>query len=293
MGGRFVRRVRRYQFGVHDLKLVRDVAGKRGVVEGSQDDFVVVKVGGTADITSGRLGSDIRELVAAGLRVVVAHGGGDELTAWRRSRRRPTAWRDGLRVTDDQTRDDAVLVFRGIVAPAIVSALQRAGVSAIGLSGPDGGLVRVRRASPVLGWVGQVRAINTRVLQDLTSAGHVPVVSPLGVDGKGQIYNVNGDDIAAAIARATQAKALVFLTDVDGVCNEAGSVISELDPSTARQLLRSGVVSGGMVPKVRAALGLLSEVQFVCIVNGTRRHALHRALGPSGYGTRMSDIAPL
>ena len=202
-------------------------------------------------------------------------------------------WRDGLRVTDDQTRDDAVLVFRGIVAPAIVGALQREGVSAVGLSGPDGGLVRVRRASPGLGWVGRVRSIDTRILQDLTSAGHVPVVSPLGVDGKGQIYNVNGDDIAAAIAGATQAKALVFLTDVDGVRNEAGSVIDDLDPSTARVLVRSGVVSGGMVPKVRAALGLLSDVRFICIVNGTRPHALRRALGSDGYGTRMSDSAPL
>ena len=263
------------------------------MLDGASGEFVIVKVGGTADIASGRLAADIRELVNDGIRVVIAHGGGDELTKWRKSRRRPTVWHDGLRVTDDQTRDDAVLVFRGIVAPAIVGVLQRAGVSAVGLSGPDGGLVRVRRASPALGWVGRVRSVNTRILEDLTAAGHVPVVSPLGVDGNGQIYNVNGDDIAAAIACATQARALIFLTDVDGVRNKSGKVVGDLDPITARAMVRSGVVSGGMVPKVRAALGLLSEVRFVCIVNGTRPHALRRAMSSDGYGTRMSDRVPL
>ena len=257
------------------------------------EPVVVVKVGGTADVRAARIGSDIRDLLDEGIRVVVAHGGGDELTAWRKARRRRTLWRDGLRVTDDQTRDDAVLVFRGIVAPAIVGALQRAGVSAVGLSGPDGGVVRVRRASQKLGWVGRVQEINTRLLDDLTLAGYVPVVSPLGVDGRGSIYNVNGDDIAAAIAGATKAKALVFLTDVDGVRDATGSVIGDLDPRMARRLIRSGVVSDGMLPKVRAALRLLDDVHAVWIVNGTCPHALRKALDLSGGGTRILGRTPL
>ncbi len=255
--------------------------------------IVVVKVGGTADIKTARIGSDIRDLLDQGIRVVVAHGGGDELTAWRKARRRRTLWRDGLRVTDDQTRDDAVLVFRGIVAPAIVGALQRSGVSAVGLSGPDGGVVRVRRASRALGWVGRIKEINTGLLDDLTLSGHVPVVSPLGVDGRGSIYNVNGDDVAAAIAGATKAKALVFLTDVDGVRDANGSVINDLDPHVARRLIRDGVVSDGMLPKVRAALGLLADVHAVWIVNGRRPHALRRTLDLSGGGTRIWERTPL
>ena len=238
-------------------------------------------------MAAGRIGADVRTLVEKGVRVVIAHGGGDELTAWQRARKRKTTWHNGLRVTDDQTRDDAVLVFRGLVAPAVVGALQQAGVSAIGISGPDGGVVRVRRASPDLGWVGRVRTVNTRLLDDLTSGGHVPVVSPLGVDGSGALYNVNGDDVAGALAHATRAAALVFLTDVDGVKGVDGAVLAHLDPSGARRLIRDGVIAGGMVPKVRSAVALLGDVGRVCIANGSRRHALRRALDPAGGGTQV------
>ena len=245
-------------------------------------------------MAAGRIGADVHSLVDAGVRVVIAHGGGDELTAWQRARKRKTTWHNGLRVTDDQTRDDAVLVFRGLVAPAVVGVLQQAGVSAVGISGPDGGVVLVRRASADLGWVGEVRAVDTRLLDDLTGAGHVPVVSPLGVDGRGALYNVNGDDIAGALARATRAAALVFLTDVDGVKGVDGSVLAQLDPAGAERLIRDGVIGGGMMPKVGAAVALLGDVDSVCIANGSRRHALRRALDPVGGGTQvMAETASL
>lgn len=248
---------------------------------------MVVKIGGTADMAAGRIGADVRDLVDAGVRVVIAHGGGDELTAWQAARKRKTQWHNGLRVTDDQTRDDAVLVFRGLVAPAVVGALQQAGVSAVGISGPDGGVVGVRQASPELGWVGSVQTVNTAILDDLTSGRHVPVVSPLGVDDRGSIYNVNGDDIAGALARATRAAALVFLTDVDGVKGADGDVLAHLDPVGAERLIGDEVIAGGMVPKVRSAVALLGEVGRVCIANGSRRHALRRALDPDGGGTQV------
>ena len=239
-------------------------------------------------MAAGRIGADVRSLVEDGVRVVIAHGGGDELTAWQKARNRKAQWHNGLRVTDDQTRDDAVLVFRGLVAPAVVGTLQQDGVSAVGISGPDGGVVRVRRKSPHLGWVGEVRTVNTRLLDDLTAGGHVPVVSPLGIDDRGSLYNVNGDDIAGALARATQAAALVFLTDVDGVKGDDGEVLAHLDPVGAERLIRDAVIAGGMVPKVRSAAALLGEVGRVCIANGSRRHALRRALDPAGGGTQVS-----
>jgi acetylglutamate kinase len=251
--------------------------------------YVIVKIGGTADMAAGQIGADVGALVEHGVRVVIAHGGGDELTAWQAARKRKTTWHNGLRVTDDQTRDDAVLVFRGMVAPSVVGALQLDGVSAVGISGPDGGVVRVEQASPDLGWVGRVRTVNTRVLDDLTAGGHVPVVSPLGVDEHGSIYNVNGDDIAGALARVTRAAALVFLTDVDGVKGADGEVLAHLDPAGAERLIRDEVISGGMVPKVRSAAALLGEVGTVCIANGSRRHALRRALDPAGGGTQVKD----
>ncbi len=248
---------------------------------------MVVKIGGTADMAAGRVGTDVRALVDAGVRVVIAHGGGDELTAWQAARKRKTTWHNGLRVTDDQTRDDAVLVFRGLVAPAVVGALQQAGVSAVGISGPDGGVVGVQQASPELGWVGRVQTVNTTILDDLTSGGHVPVVSPLGVDDRGSLYNVNGDDIAGALASATRAAALVFLTDVDGVKGADGEVLAHLDPVGAERLIGDEVIAGGMVPKVRSAVALLGEVGRVCIANGSRSHALRRALDPTGGGTQV------
>ena len=238
-------------------------------------------------MAAGRIGADVRALVEAGVRVVIAHGGGDELTAWQAARKRKTTWHNGLRVTDDQTRDDAVLVFRGLVAPAVVGALQQAGVSAVGISGPDGGVVRVRQALPELGWVCRVQTVNAGILDDLTSRGHVPVVSPLGVDDGGSIYNVNGDDIAGALASATRAAALVFLTDVDGVKGADGEVLAHLDPGGAERLIGDEVIAGGMVPKVRSAVALLGEVGRVCIANGSRRHALRRALDPDGGGTQV------
>ena len=249
--------------------------------------YVVVKLGGTGDIDAGRVGLDISSLVEAGARVVVAHGGGDTLTAWMKSHERPSRWIDGLRVTDARTRDDAVMIYRGVVAPAVIGELVQAGVSAVGIGGPDGGVIRVRRRSPELGYVGAIRSVRMDLLEDLTTGGHVPVVSPLGLGPRGELYNVNGDDVAGAIARAARAAALVFLTDVDGVRDAEGRIIPLLDRRTARALIRRGVIAGGMLPKVRSALRLLRSVEAVVIANAAHAHVLRDALGAKQTGTRI------
>jgi len=249
--------------------------------------YVVVKVGGTADVARGRVASDVRALVASGARVVIAHGGGDALSAWLKERGRVSQFVDGLRVTDAATRDDAVLVYRGRVAPALIAYFVAAGVSAIGIGGADGGVVRVRRRAPALGFVGDVRAVRTDVLDQLTSAGHVPVVAPLGLGPRGELYNVNGDDIAAGLAKAVRADALVFLTDVEGVRGSDGQVIPELTAAAARALLARGVIGGGMQPKVRAAVRLLRSVGAVWITSGDAPHALRAALLDRRAGTRI------
>jgi acetylglutamate kinase len=248
---------------------------------------VVVKVGGTADVAKGRVGQDIRHLLSGGARVVVAHGGGDALTAWHEAQRRPTNWVDGLRVTDAQTRDDAVMIYRGVVAPAVVGELVSAGISAVGLGGVDGAAVRVRQRAPELGYVGDVHSVNTTLLDDLTSRGHVPVLSPLGLGPDGELYNVNGDDVAAGVGRAVHASALVFLTDVEGVGDAEGRVIPELSAQVASRLVNAGVISGGMVTKVRAAVGLLDAVDSVWIADGLHPHVLRRALIERRTGTRI------
>ena len=249
--------------------------------------YVVVKVGGTADVARGRVPQDVKQLVVAGARVVIAHGGGDALTEWLKERGRQSRWIDGLRVTDAATRDDAVLIYRGQVAPAVIAQFVAAGVSAMGIGGVDGGVVRVRQRAPELGYVGNVRSIDVGVLDTLTGAGCVPVVSPLGLGPHGEIYNVNGDDVAAGLAQAVSAQALVFLTDVAGVRDADGQVISELLAAQARALIRSGVIGGGMVPKVKASLRLLGRVGAVWITDGSQPHALRNALVDHRAGTRI------
>ncbi len=253
--------------------------------------YIVVKLGGTADMAAGRVGPDVRRLVEAGARVVVAHGGGDALSEWLRARGRQSRWIEGVRVTDAATRDDAVMIFRGVVAPAVVGRLGAAGVSAIGLAGPDGGLIRVRSRGPQFGFVGDVRRVNTELLDHLTAQGHVPVVAPLGLGPRQEIFNINGDDVAAALARAVRAAALVFLTDVDGVYDARGRLLRDLPAPAARALIRADVIQGGMLPKVRAALRLLPYIDTVWIANGARPNILRRALIDRRAGTRIVSSA--
>ena len=253
--------------------------------------YIVVKLGGTADMAAGRVGPDVRRLVEAGARVVVAHGGGDALSEWLRARGRQSRWIEGVRVTDAATRDAAVMIFRGVVAPAVVGRLAAAGVSAIGLAGPDGGLIRVRSRGPQFGFVGDVRRVNTELLDHLTAQGHVPVVAPLGLGPRQEIFNINGDDVAAALARAVRAAALVFLTDVDGVYDARGRLLRDLPAPAARALIRADVIQGGMLPKVRAALRLLPYIDAVWIANGARPNILRRALIDRRAGTRIVSSA--
>ena len=141
-----------------------------GAIENFRGRYVVLKVGGTADVQRGRIGADVRSLVEAGVRVVVAHGGGDALSAHLAQRGDTPTWIDGLRVTSAATRDAAVLVFRGIVAPALIGELVANGVSAVGVAGNDGDVIRVEQQSPALGFVGRVCEVRRALLDDLTAA---------------------------------------------------------------------------------------------------------------------------
>ena len=247
----------------------------------------MLKVGGTADVERGRIGSDVRALVAAGARVVIAHGGGDALSDYLAERGETPTWIDGLRVTSAATRDAAVTVFRGVVAPALIGELVANGVSAVGIAGNDGGVVRVERQSPALGYVGQVRQVRRGLLDDLTARGHVPTIAPLGLGPDGQIYNVNGDEIAGAVARAMRAEALLFLTDVPAVLDAHGEPIRDLPAARANALIAEGVIRDGMAPKVRAALDLLDAVDAVWITDGRRPHAIRQSLVEGAVGTRI------
>ncbi|HEX9710230.1 MAG TPA: acetylglutamate kinase [Candidatus Thermoplasmatota archaeon] len=262
-------------------------------------ETVVVKYGGHA-IAGGGLDAfahDVAYLVRADVRVVVVHGGGPEISEEMERAGLQPKFVNGHRVTDAQALEIAERVLHGRINRTIVSALEKAGCRAVGLSGRDGSLIRARYRRPKvtgpdgqettvdLGYVGDVDRVNTRLLALLQGGRYTPVIAPLGVTASGQGLNINADRVAGAIAGALKAVSCVFLTDVEGV------MMDPKDPATLQRQLRfrdveamvaSGVVSDGMVPKVKACLdALASGAHEARIAGAGNDHALLKALLPA------------
>jgi len=264
---------------------------------------VVLKYGGAAmaaaDLSDAVM-QDVVLLAQVGVRVVVCHGGGPEVSAMGKRLGLPTRFVDGLRVTDDDTMRVAQQVQIGGVSRDILAGITRHGGRAIGLSGHDcGGFLRAtpRRhtdretGAPVdLGRVGDVRAVHSDVLIHLLDAGLTPVISPVAVDHDQRSLNVNADSVATAVASALGAARLVFLTDVDGIHGPDGAPASQVTPATLRRWIADGVVSGGMIPKAEACLSAHDAgVEAVTVADGRVPHALLRELlTDAGIGTQLA-----
>lgn len=257
---------------------------------------VAVKVGGSVldDGMPGGLPQDLALLHRAGIRTVVVHGGGAEVDRVLRSMGRSPAFVDGLRVTDDPTMEAVEMVLSGRVNKEVVRLLEQTGIGAAGVSGADGGLLRVRPHPDAdrIGRVGRVERVDASLLETLLDAGFLPVVSPVGADRDGRCHNVNADAAAAAAAAALGAEKLVLATDVEGILRAVDGeteLVSELDPGEARELVREGVVSSGMVPKVRACLSALEDgVRSAHVVGVESPHAvLRELLTERGVGTMI------
>lgn len=226
---------------------------------------VVVKIGGAALDDAGvvrKCAHAIVDLAGDGHQVAVIHGGGGELTRTMDRLGKKSEFINGLRVTDAETRDMALMVLAGMVNKKLVSAIGAAGKPAIGLCGGDGGMVRARKKESNgadLGFVGEICAVETRWIEAIWSQGGIPVISSLAVGSLGEYYNVNADQMAAACAVGFQASALIFLTDVAGVKDAEGMVIPWLDLSQVARLVQSSVVQGGMLPKLEACRHALSK----------------------------------
>jgi acetylglutamate kinase len=230
-----------------------------GTVNGNIAMTRVIKIGGNEMNAPGfleELARRVAGLAGAGESLVLVHGGGQEIAALQ-SRLGITPIKvDGLRVTDAESLAVAQMVLSGHTNKAIVRALLEAGVDAVGLSGIDGGLLRCRKKahpSVDLGLVGDITTVRAELLAQLTALGFLPVVSPISLGEDGQTYNVNADEAAAAIAQALGAAALDFVSNVPGVLN-GGRLVLALTPTWAEALIRDGVITGGMIPKTRAAL---------------------------------------
>ncbi|EKU71690.1 acetylglutamate kinase [Selenomonas sp. F0473] len=267
---------------------------------------VVVKYGGNAMIDE-RLKENVMRDVAlmkyVGIRPILVHGGGPEITDFLKRVGKETTFVSGLRVTDEETVEIAEMVLVGKLNSEIVSLLNLRGVRAVGLSGKDAGLIRVRRKHAVvyeegtarsvdIGLVGEVTAIDTEIIIDLLNRGYVPVISPIGMGERGESYNINADDVAAEIAGALRAEKLLLLTDVEGVYRDAAdrdSLISQLHFAEAKEYIRSGVIAGGMIPKVQACLRALEAgAHKTHIVDGRLAHSIILEIFTShGIGTMV------
>jgi acetylglutamate kinase len=217
---------------------------------------------------SQRLAEIIAAQAKAGTKPILVHGGGKEITELSSALNIKTEFIDGLRVTAAPARDVALMVLSGVANKRMVAHILRAGANAVGLSGVDGGLIRVERINPALHFVGQPVEVNTALLSLLLNQNFVPVINPMSVDAGFEICNVNADHAAGAIAVALNARMLTFITNVPGVYNAAQSLISNLSATAAKALIADGTVNGGMIPKVRTCLEAIDNgVSLVRITN--------------------------
>ena len=254
---------------------------------------VVIKYGGNAMVSS-----ELKELVMIdtvllwliGVKVVLVHGGGPELSDLMTRLGKQPEFVDGLRVTDKETVDLAQMVLAGKINKSLVNFLEQIGGKAMGISGIDGKLIEAKMKDVRLGYVGDITNINIQPVTDLLENGYIPVISTIGCDREGNVYNINGDTAAAHIAGALKAKRLLMLTDIAGVLknkDDPSSLIPELTVSEAKGLFGTGTISGGMVPKVECCIEAIEHgVRKVVILDGRVPHAiLLELLTEEGSGT--------
>jgi acetylglutamate kinase len=250
-------------------------------------EILVLKLGGT---TLAEQQHVLAEVAAVTRRrpVVIVHGGGKRMTEWLDRLGVPTRFEAGLRVTDARSLEVAAAVLRGVVNSEVVTALRDLGVDAVGLSGVDGGLLIGERV-PGMGLVAHVVGITRGLLDAILVGGQVPVVAPLARDEEGLVCNVNADDAAAGLSAGLGARQLVLMTDVDGIRGPDGARIATLTAAEADALIEGGTISGGMVPKVRAALtGIAAPGAEAVICDAAAPEALARALADPAFGTRIT-----
>jgi acetylglutamate kinase len=261
---------------------------------------VVVKYGGNALAgTSDRdaltlFAEDIVLMRLVGMRPVVVHGGGPQISELMSRLGKQTEFRNGLRVTDAETVDIARMVLIGQVNPQIVGAINVHGNYAVGLSGEDAGLIRATARDPELGFVGDVAAINPDVLDRLLDDEFIPVIATIGTDGAGQSYNINADTVAGAIAESLGAEKLVYLTDIEGLRRQVDDPTSLIRQTTADELsglIDDGTIAGGMIPKVDSCIhAVRNGVSNAHILDGRIAHVLLLEIFTDrGIGTMVSS----
>ena len=259
-------------------------------------EIVVIKYGGNAMVNEQlkqQVMEDIALLWLIGVKVVLVHGGGPEISETMKKLGKEAVFVDGLRVTDKETVDIVQMVLAGKVNKTLVNLLQMKGGHAVGVSGIDGGIIEAKVKDERLGFVGEITKIRTQPITDLLEKNYIPVVSTVASDREGAVYNINGDTAAAYIAGALGAQSLIMMTDIAGILKDKDdptTLIPKVTVSEAKALYDEGVISGGMIPKVDCCIEALEKgVQNVTIMDGRVPHSiLMELLTDEGAGTMVT-----
>ncbi len=258
-------------------------------------EIIVVKYGGNAMINESlkeQVMEDVALLSLIGVKVVLVHGGGPEISETMAKLGKKAEFVDGLRVTDRETVDIVQMVLAGKINKTLVNLLQKKGGNAMGICGIDGRLIEAKMKDERLGYVGKITKVNIEAVTDLLEKGYIPVISTIGCDGDGNVYNINGDTAAGFVAGALGAKRLIMMTDIAGVLKDKDdptTIIPEITVSEAKKLYENGVISGGMIPKVDCCIEAIEHgVKKVIIMDGRIPHAiLMELLTDEGAGTMV------
>ena len=258
--------------------------------------IVVIKYGGNAMVNEQlkeQVMEDIALLWLIGVKVVLVHGGGPEISQTMKKLGKEAVFVDGLRVTDKETVDIVQMVLAGKVNKSLVNLIQMKGGHAVGLSGIDGGIIEAVTKNEALGYVGEITKIRTQPITDLLEKNYIPIISTVASDRQGNVYNINGDTAAAFIAGALGAERLIMMTDIAGILmdkDDPSTLIPHVSVEEAKKLYESGVVSGGMIPKVDCCIEALEHgVKKVVIMDGRIPHSiLMELLTDEGAGTMVT-----
>lgn len=255
--------------------------------------ILVVKYGGNAMISEElkeSVMSDIILLSTIGIKVVLVHGGGPEITGMLNKIGKKSEFVNGLRVTDKETADVVQMVLAGKINKSLVNLLCARGGKAIGLSGSDGGMIKAKPKAVELGYVGEITEINVQPILDVIEMGYIPVVSTVGFDDEGNTYNINADTVAAGIAGRLKAESLISMTDIAGILrdkDDPATLISKIFVEDAPKLMDEGIISGGMIPKVQCCVDAINlGVRKVFVIDGRIPHSIIiEVLTDEGIGT--------
>lgn len=272
---------------VHALPYIQDYTGK----------IVVIKYGGNAMVNEKLKDSVMRDIILlslVGVKVVLIHGGGPEITGMLDKIGKKSEFKNGLRVTDKETVDVVQMVLAGKVNKSLVNLIELKGGKAIGLSGIDGHMIKAEMKDESLGYVGSITGVNVEPILDVLEKGYIPVVSTLGCDDEGNVYNINADTAAAKIAGELGAESLISMTDISGILmdkDDPETLIPVIKLSEAPALKEKGIIGGGMLPKVECCINAIKwGVRRVFIIDGRIPHSiLIEMLTNEGIGTMFID----